>query len=427
MKYTNISLKVLKGHHLDALISIEKSRIFIGGGEENDVILQDLDAKKHLEFIIRDKGMFIKPLDAPVLLDGIELSVPSIYVRYKPYQLIDFKSCSIAIGPADGKWPKASTNSKEINDLPNKQKSFYKSTIIALGLLAFLAVIISIYFSINTSHMQGDNLSKTSLPHKIRLLIDDKGFHDIKIEKGLNGRIHLVGKVSDVKAKEELAITVNTVTSRFSTNISVLKSVEEEAKAVLHSYGMIHTDLSLVDNVLVIKGYTDGDWTKVKSSLLQDMPSITSIDDYFLSTSEGRLQTFSQMLGNKGLEEKVELNVEEGIIISSGELTSSDMKLWGDIKREFIELYSVVPKVKDNVINISEKLKLSIQSVSIGKSRYFVSENGKKYLVGADLGNGYIVNSIEIDQVILKYKGNMIPVKYFRDDELPSEEIKIYL
>jgi len=64
------------------------------------------------------------------------------------------------------------------------------------------------------------------------------------------------------------------------------------------------------------------------------------------------------------------------------------------------------------VTDIENNLKLSIRGVSIGKTRYFTSTSGKKYMVGSDLGNGFRVLKIEVDKIILLYEGSEITIFY---------------
>ena len=85
---------------------------------------------------------------------------------------------------------------------------------------------------------------------------------------------------------------------------------------------------------------------------------------------------------------------------------------WEQVKSIFLQENGSEPLIEEKITDIEKNIHLSIRSVSIGKTPFFVSKAGKKYMAGSDLGNGYQVISIEKDKIILQYKGNRISIFY---------------
>lgn len=430
MNNSTYYLKVLKGLHIDTVISVKSSRLTIGGGD-SDIILSDLSPdSKYLEIVFRKNKIYIKKFGAPVLLNGKELPTPSEYVSYDLHQLIDFGLSSISISSSENDWGNIPSTlalnkgSKIALDADYSLKKLRKLTltnykIIMLGVFAVLAITMSIVTSKKPSSL--DPASPfISISSKVRVLLNKNGFDKVKIQALGSNRIHLVGTILDNQSKIKLEGLVSSITKRYTSKLIIQKDMLSEAMEILHTFNINNIEFTLDRQNLIAKGYTNGDWQSAKLSILEDISGVTSVVDIHVDSIEKRLNRFKNILADKGLDAKISLLTKNGMLISSGELVGYEMKVWHQTKKTFIESYTTTESfITDNVTNYSDKIKLLIQSVNIGRTKYFVAQNGFKYMVGSNLGNDYVVSAIELNRVMLLNKNNIeIPIYFLKSEGL---------
>jgi hypothetical protein len=157
---------------------------------------------------------------------------------------------------------------------------------------------------------------------------------------------------------------------------------------------------------------------------LEDIKDIKKIETSKIETFTQRAMRLNEMLLNKELKKNLQVSVDEekDLILVSGELTHKAVKDWLSIKKDYVSNYKM-PRLESKVIDIENKIKLLIRSVNIGKTKYFTSNLGKKYMVGSDLGSGFSVSKIDIDRITLSYKGDHISVYYSKEKNLKSNLI----
>jgi type II secretory pathway component PulC len=154
------------------------------------------------------------------------------------------------------------------------------------------------------------------------------------------------------------------------------------------------------------------DWDKVKGSILADVSGIKQIDESELQTLLKRLEALQQFIEKNGLSDRIRVAINQGKITVSGELTNTEIKRWKDLYSEFVATYGEGPSIVENLYDARDRIKLAIRSVSVGETPFLVSKDGKKYMVGSSLGNGYFIKDIKPDHVLLTNKGIDIPIYY---------------
>lgn len=362
-------LKVISGCHEGAILPIETKRLTVGSSAHCDIILSDLqEDKKYLEVVYENKKLFIKAFQDQVFLDGVELIAPSKYISYQPFQLIHFGTCSISIGDKYGEWPKTNpviiTQQKDIFDHTTEKRRYFSSLNILFGSVALLALIGG-SFLIN----QADSVQQGSYQKSALLTVPQ-----------LNKKELAEGVVEKILAAFD----------EYSVKFYIKNNGELAATGFIRN---------------------NENWALIRSSILKDIPLVTFVNDSQLKTPEKMLATLNELIASKGLKNKIKVEVDnKGVFITTGAIFDTDTRIWGQLKEDFISSYNTRLSIEDRVS--SNKLKLSIRSVNVGKSHYFTSSEGIKYMVGSDLGNDYIVSAIEVDKIILFIDGNSIPIYY---------------
>jgi hypothetical protein len=167
------------------------------------------------------------------------------------------------------------------------------------------------------------------------------------------------------------------------------------------------------DGVLVVSGYTQSkeNWRRVKANLIEDIEGIASINDTQIKPV---LELLKQDVLEQSLAENIQLHQKDKKIIVSGDPSEQQIKQWHKLLSKIIRpVDGYWEIVEDFSASTDDKeFKLSLRSVSIGDVPFIVSKDGKKYLEGAHLGEGYYIKKIRVDKILLKYEGTEIPV-YF--------------
>ncbi|MEE9445644.1 MAG: EscD/YscD/HrpQ family type III secretion system periplasmic domain-containing protein [Cocleimonas sp.] len=401
--YTNISLKVLKGINKGAIADFDSNYLTVGSSEDCDVILSGFEKEERFfEISLTDEELFIRVIHRAIFIDGIETQPAEKQLPYELYQLISFDDCCVAVGERESEWPE-DTMDIEYLDARSKKKSL---------------------FSHLSNHVKNFSFPLISDTQKILLT-----FLSLILVGGvflLNSKTYNVNEASqtkDVVAHSNLIHPVKIPLAKSKTNQEIdLDNAKNLAYGLLQTYGVNRIDLNFdSDGTLVAKGYvgSNTEWEKAKASILEDIDLVKEINANNVETFKERTLQLNTMLQQRGLKKnlKIKPDPENNRIVVSGQLTNASTEKWNDLKSTFNTNYSGYPAIKSEITDIESNLQLSIRGVSIGKTRYFTSKTGKRYMVGSNLGNGFRVLKIEIDKITLLYEGSEITIIYNKGSE----------
>ncbi len=400
-------LKILSGLHKDSVIPLKHGTVTLGSSYDCDIILSDKDiAGKHLEIEVKKEVVFINLLGNPVTLDGKKPEISKGKLSFNYYQQINVGNSSFSISDHTGEWltktyddnPVDLLDIQEFTPHPKKEKTSFISKKVAFfavisGLLLTFFIPLIYKSTIDARLSNESTLGKASLPS-----------HD-------NDSILLV-KNDDGNQNKKI-------------NIDTKKALESDAQnkvfLILQSFGMTDINMDLNDNGLlkVFGSVKDSStWELAKAAILQDISFVKEINDNELITSGTVRIKIEKLLEVYGLNEKLIIDSNNTLCTITGELQSSEYIKWEELKKRHLESKEISSKFIDEVVDITKALNLSIQSVSIGKTSYFVSTSGVKYMAGSDLENGYTVSRIEPNKVVLTYKNKEVSVHYAEPEEL---------
>ncbi|WP_252176090.1 type III secretion system inner membrane ring subunit SctD [Endozoicomonas sp. 4G] len=200
----------------------------------------------------------------------------------------------------------------------------------------------------------------------------------------------------------------------FSSQLVVMSELRANADALLKNQG--HTSLSLeLDNSpgsLVMTGYvaSSEELQKIIAALKQEVHGLVSVVDQ-VENQAGRLNTLKSMLREKGLSPRIHLIQKPNQITLEGHLLDDEQVYnLNDVITRFRKQYGNQPQLRlatktagapAKVISTPLAPSLKIRSVSMGRVPFVTMEDGAKYLIGAKLANGYIIEDINLDYLLL--------------------------
>lgn len=403
--YTKLRLKVLQGINKGAIATFSSDKLIVGSSPKCDIVLSGFTTSEpRIEISYIDNRLLLKVINKSIALDGVLIQPSERVIALKLYQLISFDTCCLTVGEHGKDWPlcKANTNYIEPPPATNILKTILLSSTLVIknsSVIERVSILLSLFL-----------VTFVIFIYTIKA----------KVPEGLDAFNAFSSKqvvVKDFELKSH---------DQFEDIHS--STIEKLAYGLLQTFGVNRIDLNFqVGGVLIAQGYVgDGiKWEKAKTSILEDIKDIKDIDTSGIETFSQRRIKLNEMLRDKNIRKNLQVSAEEGkdLIFVSGELTHKAAKEWLNIKNNYISSYKNTPKLESKIIDIENKINLLIRSVNVGKTKYFTSKIGKKYMVGSDLGSGFRVLKIDVDKITLSYKGDRISVYYSKDIDKNSNII----
>ena len=418
-KNRGYSLRVLSGENTGAQIALEpRVPLVVGKSAACNVIFNNEDvADRHVKLVLSEGSVRLRPLAQPVYVEGKDIGLHDATLL--PYQLVTIGKVGFAIGDGTGRWPSVDQQGKkqqlglESTDKKAETSGAWKKWLFWLGLAVLILANLH-YFSRDEGGIFSAFGLKDTVEEQVYNAIGDADLSNVAVSKTPTGRIKVTGYVATNEQKQRLISSILKVKGDVSHHILVNSNIENNALLIAQTLGeeQIHFS-SKGDGVLIAAGYTQSqaNWRRVKSNILEDIEGIESINDTQIKPV---LELLKEGVQEQGLSEKIRVHQKDKKFMVSGDPTQKQIKEWHKLLGRIISpvdgYWSVVEEFTTSAD--AKEFKLSLRSVSIGEIPFIVSKDGKKYLEGAHLGEGYYIKKIMADQVLLKHNGTEIPV-YF--------------
>ena len=457
-------LKIISGSHAGAEIELEHGTYTLGRHEDCDYILTDNAlSDQHLEIKLDDTGLVIKSLcEHAFIIDGKEVGLE---ISPEIHTVITTSSLSFVFGQKDKPWPSlmapttmplgdqqsqaqtsASDNSavksqeKKYNSdnaapelqktMPghqNKKKAvfsikallnmvkrwFHRLRWFFITITVFMVLAVLSYFFIlfwqktDPAHNVAPAINYMAVAENIKTKLQ---LPDITLRQLTDGVILIRGYVTDSDQKNTLLAKMEEESVPVKERLTVMSDMRLAAVMALKTAGYtgINIELDTTPGSLVLSGYAPDAMyvTKVRDLLRTEVYGLSSIVEQleYQSTREKALRA---MLRDSGLLGRIKILVKPGTLTLQGRL--SDIAEGYSLKKivtGYREKYGKHPQLIINVTIPSANTEtlqpvLHIRSISLGRMPYVVLENGEKYLPGAKLENGYILESIGLDYLVL--------------------------
>ena len=243
---------------------------------------------------------------------------------------------------------------------------------------------------------------------------------DITMKKLPDGSVVISGYVADNTIKDSLQKALNEAKVPYNFQAVVMNEMRANAAAVLEQYDFqqMSIELDTTPGSLVLSGYAANtkEVARIREVLQQEVHGLVSIVDQ-VEYQVTRLKALRTMLKERGLSQKIRLLETPGKVILKGRLGDASQGYYlKEIVQDFREKYRNRPELMIDVTLPATDLAtmqplLKIKSVSLGRIPYVILDNGEKYLRGAKLKNGYILENINLEYLTLRLGQERI--KYF--------------
>ena len=447
-------LKILSGNHIGAEIPLDPGRYSLGKSDSCDLVLTDenLGDSELVITINDDENITIQSTssESTLHLNGEPVGAT---IHYNYFDIVTSNHLFIALGPANADWPSlalpniAATNDpisdeiapsavdspelllpsmaeelpeddsddEEENDEPEEGSIFdkiNKKWLIATPLTFIVFLVVANWLS-----SDNDDSSPQITPAPDHMLVTTQAKQELALS-GLQLKelpdqsIHISGYTQTLQDKLELQKRLRQQGIPFNSQIVVMNEMRDNAEMLLRDRGYDQLELEL-DNTygsLVLTGYiaTSDELEQIVNTLKQEIYGLVSVIDQ-VENQAGRINTLKSMLREKGLIPRVTVVVREQTALLKGHLLDEgqiyDLQ---NIVNKFQKKYANNPTLEiatryqgGSITENQSTLSLDIRGISMGKVPYVILLDGSKYLIGAKFSNGFIIEDINLEYLIL--------------------------
>ena len=433
------TLKMFSGPSMGAEISLGPGEYIVGKDISSDLILNDRSvAPKHLMIRVDDDGVHVKALAHPVYIAGKEMGERERLLE--SFQVVTLGTTHFALGGASATWPVIGLPTiREVVSMstsaPGKQGEAAGS---GAGLqevarrlshqYPWLKWLLAGWVGLLVMVLLATLGSSGGVPVKrvdraaLESLVSEMGFSGrLQVKTADDGRLTLNGYVDNDAQKRRLEAALKARNMDVGLMVWSPATLAETAQSILQAVGVQHvkvwSDKSLVRGELVMSGYVsdDDNWKKALKICRGDIPGIVAIDERAVDPIETRAQALKKLIVGSGLQEKLKVSTKGGNLVVRGVLGSDlEKQQWRQLVRRYRQLYLDEPELVETQVTKKKKLYIPIRSISIGDLSYIVTRDGRKYMVGSYLGEGYVIKEIHADRLVLERKNKTI--EYIPED-----------
>ncbi|WP_422133425.1 type III secretion system inner membrane ring subunit SctD [Endozoicomonas sp. ALD040] len=318
----------------------------------------------------------------------------------------------------------------ESEEFENPLKNIDRKWLIGIPAGIFALFLLLIILLSGGSDEAPPEISHLDQAKEIRNRLNQK---NIKLKELPDQSILISGYTLTMSDKQTIQRELREQGIPFSSQLVVMSELRANADVLLKNQG--HTSLSLeLDNSpgsLVMTGYvaSSEELQKITAALKQEVHGLVSIVDQ-VENQAGRLNTLKSMLREKGLSPRIHLIQKPNQITLEGHLLDDEQVYnLNDVVTRFRKQYGNQPQLKlatktagapAKVLNTPLAPSLKIRSVSMGRVPFVTMEDGAKYLIGAKLANGYIIEDINLDYLLLSKGTDRIKYRLGGNSEGPT-------
>ena len=358
---------------------------------------------------------------------------PDVFLDDDEVDSDDLNSLDEDLDGMDESQPNDSEEDEEEDDseeFENPLKNVDKKWLIGIPAGIFACFLLLILLLSGGPDDEPPQMSHLDQAKKIRNLLSQK---NVKLKELPDQSILISGYTLTMSDKQTIQRELREKNIPFSSQLVVMSELRANADALLKNQG--HKSLSLeLDNSpgsLVMTGYapTSEELQKIIAALKQEVHGLVSIVDQ-VENQAGRLNTLKSMLREKGLSPRIHLIQKPNQITLEGHLLDDEQVYnLNDVVTRFRKRYGNQPQLRlatktagapARVINTPLGPSLKIRAVSMGRVPFVTMADGAKYLVGAKLANGYIIEDINLEYLLLSKGTDRIKYRLGGKSEGPT-------
>lgn len=457
---TAFYLKILSGNHLGAEIPLEPGRFSLGRGEHCDLILTDAClAESELVIAIAEDGSLEINTEShhSLYLNGYPAEDGHLAPDY--FDVFTCGTIHFALGPADQEWPEitlpplhspnipplsaADENDAATDDTPPPRPEHQpeqqaptpqpqpleidKKWLIGLALALFGLITALALLLFPASEEQPVTVAPLEQARQIK---EQLQLPDIKIRQLPDKTLLITGYTQTRNKKDALVDQLRGHNLAFRSQVVVTSDMHTNAETLLKNrgYSQLSVEQDNTPGALVLIGYVPSaeQLDKVIRMLKEEIYGLNVVVDQ-VDNQASRVNALKAMIKEKGLATRVHLIERPGSVLIQGLLLDEGQfyKLKGLVD-QFKTRFGSQPEVvistryaRNNQPATPQPLRpeplrpeerngsrrpapdITVRGVSMGPIPYVIMADGGKYLVGASLDNGYVIEDITLDYLLL--------------------------
>ena len=451
-----VLLKILSGNHQGAEMVLDGNPIIIGKSADCDIVLSDsLIADKHAKIKVVGKTCVLKPLNGKVFIDGKLVKTETVEVSQ--FQFITLGDTHLVFGPINETWPSISAsdvpklkdmempdgtsanttqNLAEQNefeqenmdvleisqeDILNKQKRTKRRIVIKIGTGLSFVLSIILFLIIFGVHKTKPVATKLTNKQVVMQLVEADGLEDdLKIDEDKTGKLSVSGYVGKNSELSTLRNQLYNVDATMKIKIYSDEKILGDAGVILSEIESLPIITKVKAGVFVASGYVfdKSVWEKARRKIIDEVGGIIDLQDQVILPQKA-YSIARPILAKYRLTSKIGLVPQKQAITLSGVISSDEEENWKLAKiqldkafGEDLQLQNSV-KISDHEVIKKQYFGSEIDSISISDNglNWIGFKDGTKYMEGATLSNGYTIQKISPENVILTKNSQTIVLK----------------
>jgi|YelNatPaOPRAMG01_1025707.scaffolds.fasta_scaffold01323_17 type III secretion system YscD/HrpQ family protein len=448
-------MKILSGSHIGSELLLEDGTYILGRDDSCDIILSDADiAPSHCRLEIKEDVLLMTALEGNVrngtqqFTKGETVSVsPRTIVRFGmtvayffrewdsiedialPALWSDEKPSSEAsentsASPGEDEEKREEKTKVELPKNKGRMSLVGRWTLVVgtLGLIMALIFSSILFMSYKSRKEKERNLPPVVSPtaEEIQAFLSSQGYPFIHVTSKSAGLFKLEGLVSSDEKKLQLRQILTQKPYPFQFQVMTLKEVEDIIKSVLTYRTIGESSIEAKEDGTVHIGCilsSSKDVDKVRQRVQSEISFMNFLSiQWDIHTIDEMEQYLAQILRNK-LFEGLEITREKDQILVSGSFPKKMENEYRNLIKDFVNRYGagfLKDKAHVEIPITPAPPALSIETVAIGSSNFIVTSSGRRIVEGEEVDNGYTVEEIKEDKVILRYSdgsNKVIPVQ----------------
>ena len=444
-------LRILSGLHAGAeAILGDNAETTIGSNDECDLVLQDDGlGERHINLCVANAGVRLKVLDRdhPVFVDGRNVDDAA---DLQPYQVVTFGRSSFSLGPAGQDWPdikvpeiqaiesghpgerppcdgqRRSLANGRANDLgpreaptaqappANSRKHRFRFYPAIPGGLALLGLPLAAGL-LMPKEIPPSDYDPNAASEQIRAMADRYGAAVEVKPDGANGtRISVTGGIGSTRDRQrfldELAGTGIQVTAQITASEDLARAASLFLDQTLNGNRRNRLTVQALDEspgTLLVSGYVEKERELSAARAVLERDSGDQVRfRYDVQTKRDRIRILRSRLDDLGFKKKLHIQLLEDAISLFGPCPNSErMAQLIELAKRFNDEFDSRPQLRltgnDRFLGKST-IDLDIRAVVLGDREHIVLHDGKSYAVGSTIRNGYRIQTIEPEFIILE-------------------------
>lgn len=456
-QHSEVLLKILSGNHQGAEMVLDGDPLIIGKSSDCDIVISDsMIADKHVKIKVIGKTCVLKPLNGKIFIDGKLVKTETVEVSQ--FQFITLGDTHLVFGPINETWPAISAsdapklkdtefedqqsndmqkqnfveqnefeqenmNVLEVSqeDISNQQHRTKKRILIKIG--TGFSFILSVILILMLSVFNKPKPTEIKLTNKqlVAQIIETNSFeNDLKIEEDKTGKLSVSGYVGKNSELSTLKSQLYNIDSTMKIKVYSDEKILSDASVILAQIESSPTIAKVKAGVFVVSGYVyeKAVWEKTRKKIIDEVGGIIDLQDQVILPQKA-YSIARPILAKYRLTSKVVLMPQSQAIVLGGVISSDEEENWKLAKIQLDKAFGQDAPLKDFVkISDPEVIKKQyfgseIHSISISDNglNWIGFKDGTKYMEGATLSNGYTIQKISPDNIILTKNNQTIVLK----------------